>query len=64
MAGNFDPGSFYDNLDAAVKAVGVNQPGAVWGLAGVSWDSVSDRDAFLATLAARSTSNVIKTGQA
>lgn len=55
----FESGSFYDNLDATVKAVGLSQPGVVWALAGVSWDSVSDRDAFLATLTGRDAAEVL-----
>jgi hypothetical protein len=59
MAQLFEPGSFYDNLDATVQALGASQPGAVWGLAHVSWDSLSDRDAFLATLTARGIGDVL-----
>jgi hypothetical protein len=60
----FEPGSFYDNLDVTVKALGMNQPGVVWALAGVSWDSLSDRDAFLATLTGRPIDEVVGGGGA
>lgn len=62
MATAFEPGSFYDNLDATVTAIGLAQPGVVWALAGVSWDSLTDRDAFLATLTQRDLANVVSTG--
>lgn len=61
MASAFETGSFYDNIDATVRAIGVTQPGVVWALAGVSWDSVSDRDAFLASLTGRDLTEVIGT---
>ena len=58
----FQPGSFYDNLDATVRALGAHQPGVVWSLAGVSWDTIEDRDAFLATLTARDVREITRQG--
>lgn len=43
-------GDFYDNLAAAVDAVGYDNLGIAWGLAHVRYDSVKDRDAMLAAL--------------
>lgn len=44
---------FVDNIDAIVKAIGASDPGLVWGLAGVRWESAQERDAFLAEITAR-----------
>lgn len=59
MASNFFPGSFYDNIDAVVRAIGLRQPGVVWGLASVSWDSLEERNTFLNQLAQRNYFDVI-----
>lgn len=47
---SWEPGTLYDNIDAAVKAIGSRSPGIVWGLANVEWPTVADRDAFLSLL--------------
>lgn len=62
MKGKFAPGSFYDNLDAAVRAIGLSQPGVVWGIASVSWDSIEDRNAFLDDLVRRNYFDVVEGG--
>jgi hypothetical protein len=59
----FQPGSFYDNLDKAVQVLGVSQPGVVWALAQVSWDSIQDRDNFLDTLVSRDYFDVVNQNQ-
>ena len=64
MAGSmFQPGSFYDNLNAVASQLGFKQPGVVWGLAKVRWRSTDERDQFLQALTARDYFNVIQTGQ-
>ena len=62
MAVSFFPGSFYDNLDAGVTALGLRQPGVVWALASVSWDSLEDRNKFLDELAQRNYFDVVNEG--
>ena len=43
----WEPLTIWDNVDAAVKHIGLTKPGVVWGLAQVDWESVDERDAFL-----------------
>lgn len=62
MAQTFFPGSFYDNIDAVVRAIGLRQPGVVWALASVSWDSIEDRNRFLDELAQRNYFDVVNEG--
>lgn len=52
-ARQFSPGSFYDNIDAAVRALGFRQPGIIWALAQVPWESITDRNSFLDELVTR-----------
>lgn len=59
----FEPGSFYDNVDAAARVLGVSEPGIVWALAQVSWDSIQDRDNFLNSLVARDYFDVMNRSQ-
>lgn len=59
----FSPGSFYDNIDAAVRALGFRQPGVIWALAQVPWESITDRNTFLDSLASRSYFDVIDSGE-
>jgi hypothetical protein len=60
MAGEaFTPGSIYDNIDAVVRAIGFTQPGVVWSLAQVSWDSLEDRNNFLDQLIKRDYFDVV-----
>lgn len=46
-------GTVFDNVAAAVKAIGVTEPGIVWGIANVEWQSTKERDQFLAALSYR-----------
>lgn len=62
MAVSFFPGSFYDNLDAAVRTLGLKQPGVLWALASVSWDSIEDRNKFFDQLAQRNYFDVVNEG--
>jgi len=50
MAGTWQKGSFYDNLAAAADALGHENVGAAWGLAGIQWESEKDREGFLNAL--------------
>ena len=45
--GHWIPGSFVDNLNAAVDHLGHENVGAAWGLASIKWESESDRTGFL-----------------
>ena len=38
---------FVDNIDAVVKAIGVEDVGLVWGLASTYWENEVERDQFL-----------------
>lgn len=49
----WQPGTLFDNVDAAVRALGVTAPGVVWGIANVDWPTVEDRDRFLYALSQR-----------
>lgn len=40
--------SFVNNIAAGVEAVGLRNAPIIFGLAKVQWNSVEDRDAFLA----------------
>ena len=40
--------SFVNNIAAGVEAVGLRNAPVIFGLAKVQWNSVEDRDAFLA----------------
>lgn len=40
--------SFVNNISAGVDAVGLRNAPIIFGLAKVQWNSVEDRDAFLA----------------
>lgn len=55
----FAPGSFYDNIDAAVRVLGFRQPGVIWALAQVPWQSITDRNSFLESLVERDYFDVI-----
>lgn len=46
-ATSWQPGTLWDNIDAVAGAIGIDQPGLVWGLAQFSWPSTDERDAFL-----------------
>ena len=46
------PLSFMDNFSAGLDALGTKGAGVAWGLASISWDSIEERDASLASLAA------------
>ena len=46
------PLSFMDNFNAGLEAFGTRGAGVAWGLASVQWDSIEERDAGLASLAA------------
>lgn len=63
MQGKFFPGSFYDNIDAAVRTLGLKQPGVIWALASVPWESLEDRNKFLDELAQRSYFDVVEGGE-
>lgn len=39
--------SYVDDISAAVKTLGIDNLGAIWGLAMASWDTDEDRDGFL-----------------
>jgi hypothetical protein len=49
-AGTWQEGSFLDNLAAAADALGHENVGAAWGLAGIEWASREDREGFLNAL--------------
>lgn len=51
-------GSLFDNINAAAEAVGIDNPGIVFGLAQVNWPSPDDRDAFLKALTMRQKGSV------
>lgn len=53
----FDPLTVWDNVDAAVQHIGLTQPGVVWGLANVRWNSVEERDQFLRAISKKGTSS-------
>ena len=59
----FKPGTFYDNIDAIVRQLGVRDVGVVWGLAKIRWKSPQERDEFLSALIERNYFDVISTGQ-
>lgn len=40
--------SFEEDIAAAVDAVGIEKIGLIWGVGMTPWNSVEDRDAFLA----------------
>lgn len=46
----FKPGSFYDNFDAAVRALGVDQIPLAFDMAKVKYPSVRERDRLLTIL--------------
>jgi hypothetical protein len=50
MAGYWQDGSFLDNFAAAADALGHENLGAAWGLAGIQWESRDDREQFLNAL--------------
>lgn len=52
-------GSFWDNFAAAADAVGFENADIAWGLASVSWESIEDREAFLDSIAAPRTRDII-----
>lgn len=43
----WEPLTVWDNINAAVMHIGVTEPGVVWGLANVRWQTVEERDQFL-----------------
>lgn len=43
-------GTVFDHVAAVVSVIGVENPGVVWGLANVKWESPEHRDQFLAML--------------
>lgn len=43
----WEPLTVWDNIDAGVRHLGLTEPGVVWGLAQVDWESVDERDTFL-----------------
>lgn len=49
MVDQWNPGdgSLFDNIDAAVKAIGLRAPGIVWGIATTQWQTPQQRDEFL-----------------
>lgn len=47
----WEPGTVFDNIDAAVRRFGLADPGLVWGLANVDWPSPQERDQFLDVVA-------------
>lgn len=60
MSRHFSPGSFYDNIDTATKILGLKQPGVIWALASVPWDSITDRNDFLNQLVARDYREIVQ----
>lgn len=44
---------FADDLQAAVDALGIDQPGVLLGIALANWQSAEERDGFLNTLTSR-----------
>jgi hypothetical protein len=43
-------GSFLDNFTSAASALGFENLGVAWGLAGIPWESKEDRDGVLNAL--------------
>lgn len=50
MAGQWQAGSFLDHFSAAASALGPENLGVAWGLAGIPWQSEADRTGFLNAL--------------
>ena len=52
-------GSFWDNFAAAADAVGFENADIAWGLASIPWESIEDREAFLDSISAPRTRDII-----
>jgi hypothetical protein len=50
---DWQPGTVYDNVAAAVSVLGVRAPGVIWGIANMNWETLEDRDRFLSALRAK-----------
>lgn len=45
--------SFVEDVAAAVDALGVEPAGIIWGIGMTHWDSLEQRNEFLATISAK-----------
>jgi hypothetical protein len=46
----FKEGTFFDNFDAGIRALGIDQLPVAWNLARVNFRSTKERDKFLTVL--------------